>query len=604
MVNGLKDKLTKFLIAVFFCLFAIGAIRGDYFSVISVLQENVNYDNSRSVQKMQEDFDAFLNQLFIDGVSQDTLTLNYTLKNKKIYGLDNLEVSFGNANEDEQHSMYSVYENTKATLRSFDYDKLTKSRQFMYDLAEYMVDLKLESSKYQGYDEFLSETSGVQAQLPVLLVEYNFYTIKDVEDYIKLLNIVPDYFNDIMEYEKFKVKKGLFMSDASADLVIKQCNAFIKNTENNYLITTFEKRLANLQGLNKQTKSEFISQNKSVVVNKVIPAYRNLIDGLNALRGTGKNNGGLCGFENGKKYYEYLAKVKTGSDKSINEMEILTDKKLKEAQKKISKIIAKDSKVYENAINVKYKYTEPKEVIEHLKDAMKDDFPTLPDDINYQVKYVDSSLEESLSPAFYLTPAIDNYNNNVVYLNGNKKYDLSKAFTTIAHESYPGHLYQNCYFYSKSPSPFRSIVNIGGYVEGWGTYAELYSYKYAGLDEKTAEILRENTIATLCIYAKADIGINYNGWDFTKLAKYLKTYGFNIEQSKTVYNSIVLEPANYLKYTIGYLEIEQMYQKTQKKLGKKFTPKKFHEYILTMGEAPFKLLNMELDKWIKEQGAK
>lgn len=600
----MKDKLTKFLIAVFFCLFVVGAIRGDYFSVISVLQQNVNYDNSRSVKKMQEDFDAFLNQLFVDGVSQDTLTLNYTLKNKKIYGLDNLEVSFGNANEDEQHSMYSVYENIKATLRSFNYDKLTKTQQFMYDLEEYMVDLNLESSEYQGYDEFLSETSGVQAQLPVLLVEYNFYTVKDVEDYIKLLNLVPDYFNDIMEYEKFKVRKGLFMSDASVELIIKQCNAFIKNTDNNYLITTFENRLTDLKDLDAETKNKFIAQNKSAVINKVIPAYRNLIDGLNALKGTGKNNGGLCGFENGKKYYEYLAKVKTGSDRSINEMELLTDKRLKEAQKKISEIIAKDSKVYDNAINVKYKYTEPKEVIEHLKKAMKDDFPTLPDDINYQVKYVDSSLEESLSPAFYLTPAIDNYNNNVVYLNGNKKYDLSKAFTTIAHESYPGHLYQNCYFYSKSPLPFRSIVSIGGYVEGWGTYAELYSYKYAGLDEKTAEILRENTVATLCIYAKADIGINYNGWNLTKLAKYLKTYGFNVEQSKTVYNSIVSEPANYLKYTIGYLEIEQMYQKAERKLGKKFTPKKFHEYILTMGEAPFKLLNKELDKWIKEQSIK
>lgn len=232
---------------------------------------------------------------------------------------------------------------------------------------------------------------------------------------------------------------------------------------------------------------------------------------------------------------------------------------------------------------------------------MKEDFPALPDDINYQVKYVDSSLEESLSPAFYLTPAIDNYNNNVVYLNGNKKYDLSKAFTTIAHESYPGHLYQNCYFYSKSPAPFRSIVNVGGYVEGWGTYAELYSYKYSGLDKETAEILSENTAATLCIYAKADIGINYNGWDLSKLTKYLSAYGFNLEQSKTVYDSIVSEPANYLKYTIGYLEIEQMYQKAEKKLGKKFTPKKFHEFILAMGEAPFKLLNEQLDKWIKQQ---
>ena len=601
--NKIKNKLLKFLFAICVCFFAIGAVRGDYFSVIDVLQKNVNYDNSRSEQKMREDFDAFLNQLFIDGVSQDTLTLNYTLKNRKIYGLDNLEVSFGNANEDEQRNMFSVYENTKASLRSFDYDKLTNSQQFLYNLAEYMVELNLESSKYQGFDEYLSETSGVQAQLPVLLVEYNFYTEKDIVDYIKLLNLVPEYFDKIIQYEKYKVQKGLFMSDTSVELVIKQCRAFIKNTEKNYLITTFEKRIGDLENISISNKEKYIVQNRNAVLNKVIPAYKNLIDGLNGLKGTGRNSGGLCGFENGKKYYEFLVKQKTGSDKSVNEMEILIDKKLKESQRKISEIIVKDSKVYDSAINVKYKYYEPKKVIEHLKKAMKDDFPALPDDISCEVKYVDKSLEESLSPAFYLTPAIDNYNKNVIYLNGNKKYDLSKAFTTIAHESYPGHLYQNCFFYSKSPSPFRSIVNIGGYVEGWGTYAELYSYKYAGLDKKTAEILRENTIATLCIYAKADIGVNYIGWNLTKLAKYLTAYGFNIEQSKTVYNSIVSEPANYLKYTIGYLEIEQMYQKAEKELGKKFTPKKFHEYILTMGEAPFKLLNNQLDKWIKEVNA-
>lgn len=172
----------------------------------------------------------------------------------------------------------------------------------MYDLAEYMIDINLESSDYQGYDEYLSETSGVQAQLPVLLVEYNFYSIKDVEDYIKLLNLVPDYFKDIMEYEKYKAGKGLFMSDSNVELVVKQCSAFIKNTENNYLITTFENRLAALQGLSTEKKNKFIAQNKSAVINKVIPAYRTLIDGLNALKGTGKNNGGLCGFKNGKKY--------------------------------------------------------------------------------------------------------------------------------------------------------------------------------------------------------------------------------------------------------------------------------------------------------------
>ena len=601
MRSKVKNRIIKVIISLCFILLAIGAVRGDYFSVIDVLQKSVGYDNSRSVEKMQEDFDAFLNQIFIDSVSQDTLTMNYTLKNKKIYGLDNMEVSFGNMDFDEQKGTYSVYENMMETLRSFDYDKLKEEQKICYDLAEYMMKLNLESSKYPDFEEYLSETSGVQAQLPVLLVEYNFYTENDIKDYIKLLNLIPEYFNNVIKYEKYKASKGTFMSDTCVNLVIKQCNAFVKNPDKNYLITTFEKRISGFANINDTDKQNYIAKNRDAVLNKVIPAYKNLVFGLESLKGNGKNNGGLCGFKNGKKYYEYLVRRKTGSDRSIKEMEILIDKELKQAQKKISEIIAKDSKIYDSAVNVKYKYTEPNEVIKHLKSAMKEDFPSLSDDIKCQVKYVDRSLEESLSPAFYLTPAIDNYNNNVVYLNGNKKYDLSKAFTTIAHESYPGHLYQNCFFYSKSPVPFRSVVNIGGYVEGWGTYAELYSYKYAGLDEKTAEILRENTIATLCIYAQADIGINYNGWSLTKLAKYLTAYGFDIEQSKTVYNSMVSEPANYLKYTMGYLEIEQMYKKAEKKLGKKFTPKKFHEYILSIGEAPFSLLNERLDTWIKEQ---
>ena len=125
--------------------------------------------------------------------------------------------------------------------------------------------------------------------------------------------------------------------------------------------------------------------------------------------GNGKNNGGLCGFKNGKKYYEYLVRRKTGSDRSIKEMEILIDKELKQAQKKISEIIAKDSKIYDSAVNVKYKYTEPNEVIKHLKSAMKEDFPSLSDDIKCQVKYVDRSLEESLSPAFYQMCIRDRY---------------------------------------------------------------------------------------------------------------------------------------------------------------------------------------------------
>ena len=181
-----------------------------------------------------------------------------------------------------------------------------------------------------------------------------------------------------------------------------------------------------------------------------------------------------------------------------------------------------------------------------------------------------------------------------------EKYDLSEAFTTIAHESYPGHLYQNCYFQSLNPAPIRSVISVGGYTEGWGTYAELYSYSIAGIDKDVAKLMVQNTIATLCVYGKADIGVNYMGWDFNKLQSYLADYGFSKSQSRTVFDSMVAEPANYLQYTLGYLEIEDLKNEAKRKLGDKFKLADFHKFFLSIGPAPFSVIENYLDEWIQE----
>ena len=138
-----------------------------------------------------------------------------------------------------------------------------------------------------------------------------------------------------------------------------------------------------------------------------------------------------------------------GTDRSIKEIEHILDNKIEELKKKIAKVISDTPDVYYQAQKAEYTYNTPQTAMEHLKKAIQKDFPALDESIGYELKYVDASLEESMSPAFYLTPAIDDYKNNVIYINRNKRYDLSKAFTTIGHEGYPGHLYQTCYFQSK-----------------------------------------------------------------------------------------------------------------------------------------------------------
>lgn len=556
--------------------------------------------DNRSKEEARQDFNNLVNEIFKEEVTDSTLTLNYMLKDEKAYGIEDKIVSLGSYSLEELRNSLMVSENRVATLETFDYDKLTDEQQLIYDIVYLMSKQNMESADFLEYAQCLGPTTGIQAQLPVLLAEYNFYDKEDVEQYISLLGLVPEYFSEILSFEQNKSKEGIFMSDTTVQAIIDQCKAFVKEPEKNYLITVFNKRIKEVEGLSEAEQEKFCAENKKAVLESLIPAYNNLIEGLGKLKGTGKNKNGLCYFEKGKEYYAYLVKSKTGSGRSLDEINTLLDKKISKLKTEMADIMAKSPDVYYDAQDLTYPYQEPEKAMEHLKEAIQKDFPALNEDINCQIKAVDESLEESMSPAFYLTPAIDSYKENVVYINKNERYDLSKAFTTIGHESYPGHLYQTCYFQSQNPSAIRSIINVGGYTEGWGTYAELYSYDLADIDKKVAGLLKKNTLTTLCIYAKADLGVNYLGWDYEKLQTYLTDFGFSKSNARTIFDSMVAEPGGYMEYTLGYLEIEALYEKAKKGLGDKFVKKDFHEFFLSIGPAPFVIIEDRLDKWIEE----
>ena len=75
-------------------------------------------------------------------------------------------------------------------------------------------------------------------------------------------------------------------------------------------------------------------------------------------------------------------------------------------------------------------------------------------------------MEEYLSPAFYLVPPIDDFWQNTIYINEASTPIGLDLFTTLAHEGYPGHLYQTVYYllYSKEHQVpnIRHILNFNG----------------------------------------------------------------------------------------------------------------------------------------------
>lgn len=554
--------------------------------------------NNKTAQQVA--FDVFTDDLFTKKVQSDSITLNYTLACPENYGIKDFTPTFGEYSLQDMQESINESEAVLAKLNSFTYDQLSKDQQVTYDILKELYTDDLKYKDFLLYDEVLSSTTGLQAQLPVLLAEYNFNDKDDVTDYENLLKSITTYFDQICEYEKEKSKAGLFMSDTLVDEIVDQCNHFINDPEKNLLIEIFPSKLDKFD-YSKEEKEALIAENKEIVQNNVIPAYQHLIETLTSLKGTGKNTGGLCNLDRGKEYYSLLLKNQTGSSKTVDEVQSALKEVLYSAIKDMQTVISKDESALDKVQKVTYKLTDPNEIMSYLKKAISKDFPKLPS-VNCSIKYVDKSLEDHMSPAFYLTPPIDSYSENSIYINKCDKYDLSDIFTTLAHEGYPGHLYQTVYYASTTPSLIRSIIDFGGYSEGWATYVELYSYDLAGLEENVASLLKSNQESILCIYGLCDIGVNYSGWAEKDLLSFLNSLGLgNSDVAKEMYKAVIDEPCNYLKYTLGYIEMKQLKQKAQNALGKKFSLKDYHEFILSLGPAQFDIIDKYLDQWIQEK---
>lgn len=537
-------------------------------------------------------FQEFTNELFQQEVSSNTISLHYTLQNPKEYGILDAPVTLGSFQTDESGSIAAL-ENCKAALEKFSYKKLSTKNKLTYDVLHSYLETALEGSSYPLYDEPLSPLTGIQSQLPVLFSEYQFHDSSDITTYLDLLETAPEYFQSLIEFETAKSKKDLFMSEASADAIIKECRSFIDMGTENYLYSTFSERLEAVDGLTEEQIADYEAKNKDVIENSIFPAYQSLIDALSDLRSSGKNPSGLCYLPDGKSYYEYVVARETGSSRSVSELkqlvksQILADlTAMQSILSSSSKNTAETAKENQNALSL----SEPSVILDDLQTKITDTFPKAPK-VDTSIKYVPDIMQEYLSPAFYMIPAIDNTKSNVIYINEGRTMEGLELYTTLAHEGYPGHLYQTVYYASLNPDPVRSILNFGGYVEGWATYAEMCSYYLAPLEKSQAALLQKNNSVILGLYALADIGIHEDGWTLDDTASFFRDYGIKDTAAiASIYQLILGDPANYLKYYIGYVEFLELKKEAVQKWGKDFTQERFHEAVLNVGPAPFDIV--------------
>ena len=565
-------------------------------------------------------FDHFCRKIFCQDLQCNTINLHYTLDQPWKYGVFQeepvLPVYTPNSNENASRLLDARLD----YLESVSPERLSDSNQYIYHLLSRKLALQKAKNQYAYFDEPLSPSSGMHQNLPILLSEYRFESKKDVENYLSLLSQMDSYFSGLLQYEKEKAAAGLFMSKNSSYTVAKQCQSFLSEesirNSSHFLVTSFEERLSQLQerksgSLTSEETIAYGEKNKEILLSEVLPVYLSLSEEMNALAGSKWSPAearGLAHFPDGREYYCLLIKDVTGSYRETDQIgellfdrfqSLVTELKLSGQKESIPKESLNESK------EVPLEKLSAAEMLELLEKCIEEDFPSLPisnsllpaskrmdSSLHCSIKSISSTLADKAAPAFYLTPPIDEYRQHVIYINPTSGMNGISLFTTLAHEGFPGHLYQTVYAQKSGlypvRNPIRSILNYEGYAEGWAYFVELKSYDYASMysgasyfEEKMSREL------SLCLCALMDFYIHYYDLSCSQCNSFLASLGLSNPQADQLYQYIAEEPAVYLKYYLSYLEILNLQDQARLLWQDQYTDFVFYKFYLDAGPSDF-----------------
>lgn len=542
-------------------------------------------------------FDKFLEKMFRQEISENTINLHFTLAHPSDMGITNYEVTLGDFSDTEKADTHARMENYLAALQQFSKTDLSLDQQVSCDVLSDYFKHQLTMVPFSLYEEPLSPSSGIHTQLPLLFEEYIFYDEGDIKDYLQLLAQVDDYFSQIIAFEKQKAAAGLFMPDYACQSVIDQCKDFVADADEHFLIQTFDSRIDNFPDLSEEERDAYIYQNEQLVKIELVKAYQYLGTELSKLLGCGTNEQGLCYFPDGKDYYEHLVYYSTGCSDDIADIQQAISEQREQDLLAASEIICKNENFWDSYDKALLEAKDPAATLEELQKDMLLNFPAAPY-TTYTVNLIDECIADYVAPAYYITAPLDDYSRNSIHIRADYDTTSLDYFTTLAHEGFPGHLYQTIMSYEAGQNPARCLTNCGGYVEGWATYVEMLSYQYANIDPSVAYVMQKDQSAMLSLYASTDLGIHYDGWTLDDTISFWNNYGIeNDSVVKQIYEYIIGEPGNYLQYYVGYLEFLDLKEMAMEKYDSKFNEVAFHQALLDIGPAPFDIIEKYFDDY-------
>ena len=545
------------------------------------------------VMKSEADkaFEELSNEIFVSIATSDGFTYHQFIKDPSVFGIDesSVKLGWGSLSLDVHEADHRDNDELLAKLSSIDRNSLTPINSNPYDTIVETLELANATRDYYYYSEPLETLNGSHTMLPLMMTMYEISTKKDLDGYMYLLQDMPRYIGEIANFEVEKAERGLFMTENALDTVLESIGKFIDAGEDCFLIGFLEDTLEKgIEGLVAEEKYEYIERNREYVLNGIMSAYSDLKKTLSSLRDkcspfAGASERG----EHAKNYFVSSIKNNAAVDMEPDEMADLLDETATTLITKLMQVIYSDMDAI-NDIGKTITSGEPEDDITYLLELIKPIYPMIPEQ---KIDYISvpEAVADDFSPAAYLISAFDDSSRNVVITNPTA--DTRTLLLTMAHECFPGHLYQTQYVRNGSFPLAQQIASPSGYSEGWAVFSELMIASRAERYGVNACLLEQyNSIAcNIIIPAYISLKVNYSGWDKSEIESYLTPYGLNdSDYIDIIYGYAVNMPDYFFNYAMGFANTYRIYHKVNPKTDSEL--KAFFSEYLSLGPCCFDVL--------------
>lgn len=507
-------------------------------------------------------------------------------------------------------------------LNTIEYSKLDANSRIIYSVLKNEVEGNLNRFPFHFERIPFTQFDGIPLQMPVMgsgQGNQPFKTVKDYKDWILRVNDFTKWTDTSINNFREGQKTGVVLPRV---LVVKM---IAQMTNKDIITPDFDKNIfygpvKNFpEGFSAKDKEKLTREYQQMILKKIIPTYTRLGNFLkNEYLPTSRETFGYNSLPEGTAMYDYLVKYWTTTDKTPEDFYQAGIKQVDSLRNEMNKV--KEAVGYEGSLSdfLLFVKTDPKAmpyktpeeilnvfrgILHKIEPKLKTMFHTTPK-TPFEIRQTEKFRENTASAEYYPgTP--DGKRPGIFYMPipDATKFNVTSGMESLfLHEAIPGHHYQVSLQQENTSLPkFMRFGWIGAYGEGWALYCEslgpdfgLYTDPYQKLGSLSDAILRSVRLVI-------DTGLHTRNMSREEAIEYfLANVSYNRNDAIAEVERYIANPGQALSYKAGSMKIQELRDKYEKQLGKKFNLADFHDELLSSGCLPLNVLEEKMDSWAEK----